>query len=128
VGQVEAPIGPVKRLPLGEVKHMSKSFALLVLLLVSQVWAQQSSQITVKTGEVNNGVVIVTAQAGKTHLELQCNKGSSFCEVPKPGNYLMVRLPKNYGLYDCQNVDVYPASADPKTDQKLGQYCLTEEK
>ena len=107
---------------------MSKSFALLALLLVSQVWAQQSSQITVKSGEVNNGVVILTAQAGKAHLEQQCNKGSSHCELPKPGDYLLVRLPKNRGVYDCQNVDIYPTSANPDVDQKIGEYCLTEEK
>ena len=107
---------------------MCKGMLLLAVMLTVQMWAQESSQITVKSGEVNNGVVIVTAQAGKTHLELQCNKGSSFCEVPKPGDYMMVRLPKNHGLYDCKNVEVYPTSADPKIDRKLGEYCLTEEK
>ena len=40
----------------------------------------------------------------------------------------MVRLPKNRGLYDCQNVDIYPTSANPDVDQKIGEYCLTEEK
>jgi hypothetical protein len=36
----------------------------------------------------------------------------------------MVTLPKNWGMYDCQNVDLYPTSADPATDQKIGEYCL----
>ena len=38
----------------------------------------------------------------------------------------MVRLPKNWGMYDCVNVDLYPSSADPATSQKIGEYCLIE--
>jgi hypothetical protein len=38
----------------------------------------------------------------------------------------MVRLPKNRGMYDCQNVDLYPRTADPENEEKLGEYCLNE--
>jgi hypothetical protein len=36
----------------------------------------------------------------------------------------MVRLSKNWGMYDCANVDLYPTTADPATSEKLGEYCL----
>jgi hypothetical protein len=44
----------------------------------------------------------------------------------KPGEYQMVRLPKNHGMYDCQNVDLYLQTADTETDDKLGEYCLNQ--
>jgi hypothetical protein len=96
-----------------------------------QALAQEKSQITVKTSAVNNGVVIVTAQTGKTSFELQCNKDISGCRALEPGDYLMVRLPKNRGVYDCANVDIYPKSADsadPEVTEKLGEYCVTEQR
>jgi hypothetical protein len=111
---------------------MKKILTLLVLMVAVQMVAQDKSTITVKKAEVNNGVVIVTAvpQASvgqsKTFYELNCNKGAGSCKSPEPGNYLMVRLPKNWGMYDCANVDLYPASADPDTSQKIGEYCLVE--
>ena len=40
------------------------------------------------------------------------------CTIPEPGTYVMVRLPKNYGMYDCANVDLYPPSADPETSKR----------
>jgi len=91
-----------------------------------QVLAQEKSQITVKNSAVSNGVVIVAAQAGRASIELQCNKDISGCEVLEPADYVMVRLPKNHGVYDCANVDIYPKSADPETTQNLGEYCVTE--
>lgn len=111
---------------------MKKVLILLVFLVAIQLIAQDKSTITVKKTEVNNGVVIVTimpaATAGqaKASYELNCNKGASSCTAPEAGNYLMVRLPKNWGMYDCANVDLYPASADPDTSQKIGEYCLVE--
>jgi hypothetical protein len=48
----------------------------------------------------------------------------SDCKVLAAGTYLMVRLPKNWGMYDCANVDLYPTTADPATSEKLGEYCL----
>ncbi len=110
---------------------MKKTILLLVLIVAAQLAAQENSTITVKGSEVNNGVVIVTAtqaaaQAGKASFTLHCNKGASACKAPEPGSYLMVRLPKNWGMYDCANVDLYPATADPATSQKIGEYCLIE--
>jgi hypothetical protein len=109
---------------------MKKAIILLLLLAGVALMAQERSLITVTKTELNNGVVIVTvtqqAAAGqaKASFELQCNKGSAACRGPEPGSYLMVRLPKNWGMYDCANVDLYPASADPETSQKIGEYCL----
>jgi len=110
---------------------MKKTVILLVLLFAVQLVAQDKSTITVKKSEVSNGVVIVTIATGATQAqaktsELNCNKGAEACKAPEAGTYLMVRLPKNWGMYDCQNVDLYAASADPATDQKIGEYCLTE--
>ncbi len=111
---------------------MKKAIILLVLALGVQVAAQDKSTITVKGSETSNGVVIVMAvqaatdNQAKQSLELHCNKGASACKAPEPGTYLMVRLPKNWGMYDCANVDLYPASADPASDQKIGEYCLGE--
>jgi len=102
-----------------------------VLILSVQTAAQDKSTITVKSTQVVSGVVILnvtqaTSAQAKASFELHCNKGASGCKAPEPGSYLMVRLPKNWGMYDCANVDLYPASADPETDQKVGEYCLIE--
>jgi hypothetical protein len=94
--------------------------------------AQDTSTVTVKNSETSGGLVIITAtqtsagEQAKLSLELHCNKGASSCKAPEAGTYLMVRLPKNWGMYDCANVDLYPASADPAKDQKIGEYCLTQ--
>jgi hypothetical protein len=37
----------------------------------------------------------------------------------------MVRLPKNHGVYDCDNVDLYTQSTDPETGNKVGEYCIS---
>jgi hypothetical protein len=109
---------------------MKKAIILLVLLVAVQLVAQDRSTITVKKSEVSKEVIIVTAAqaAGqaKPSFELNCNKDASDCKAPEAGTYLMVRLPKNWGTYDCQNVDLYPAAADPATDKKIGEYCLVE--
>jgi hypothetical protein len=111
---------------------MKKALILLVLAVGVQVMAQDNSTITVKNSETNNGVVIInaiqapTGDQAKLSLELHCNKGASACKAPEPGTYQMVRLPKNWGMYDCQNVDLYLTSADPATDQKIGEYCLND--
>jgi hypothetical protein len=107
---------------------MKKAILLLVLMVAAQLAAQEKSNITVKSAETNNGVVIVTATPaqGSVSFALHCNKGAPGCKVPEPGSYIMVRLPKNWGTYDCANVDLYPSSADPSTAQKIGEYCLIE--
>src|SRR5215469_13916843 len=104
---------------------MKKAIVFAVLAIAIQLIAQEKSTITVKKAEFANGVVIVSAvqesneqQAKAASFELHCNKGASGCKAPEPGNYIMVRLPKNWGMYDCPNVDLYPTAADPATDQK----------
>lgn len=111
---------------------MKKMFFLLVLMIAAQMVAQERSTIVVKSFQVSNGVVVITAAEsvapGQTKMayELHCNKDAGSCKTVEPGSYLMVRLPKNWGMYDCSNVDLYPSSADPDTAQKIGEYCLIE--
>jgi hypothetical protein len=110
---------------------MRKTILFFCCWTALQLNAQDKSLITVRGSEVNNGVVIVTVHQaspteGKASFVLQCNKGVSDCKVPELGNYVMVRLPKNYGMYDCANVDLYPSSADPETSKKIGEYCLVD--
>jgi hypothetical protein len=107
---------------------MRIAIILVVLFTVVQSLAQDSSPVTVKNTVVNNGVVIVTAQSGKESFELQCNKDVTLCTILKPGDYTMVRLPKNRGMYDCANAEVYRSSADPNATEKIGAYCLIEQK
>jgi hypothetical protein len=67
-----------------------------------------------------------------TAYQLQCNEGAVGCTNLKNGNYLMVELPKNFGMYECRDVEVYPQSAGtpdgapPDKGKKLGEYCLRE--
>ncbi len=111
---------------------MKKLIILLVALMATTIVAQERSIVTIKGGEVNNGVVILNVhqmdpvRQGKASFVLQCNKGLPDCTIPPQGNYLMVRLPKNWGSYECSNVDLYPESAEPETSQKIGEYCLIE--
>jgi len=112
----------------GEDHFMKKVILLVsVVMIVAALWAQEKSQVKVKGSESNNGVVIVTVQENQSTLELQCNKNSAGCEAPAAGSYWMVRLPKNWGMYDCQNVDLYPGTEEP-TDtnnaKKIGDFCL----
>jgi len=106
---------------------MRKSLVLF-MLLAATLFALDKALITVKTATVNNGVVIVTIQgSGKTY-ELQCNQSSGNCVSLKPGSYWMVRLEKNHGMYDCDNVDLYQQSVDPEAEdsQVLGEYCISQ--
>jgi hypothetical protein len=111
---------------------MKKALILLVLAVGVQAVAQDKSTITVRSSETSGGVVTVTAiqpavdDQAKLSLELHCNKGASSCKAPESGSYIMVRLPKNWGMYDCANVDLYAATADPAKDQKIGEYCLDQ--
>jgi hypothetical protein len=84
----------------------------------------EAQKITIKSKEINNGVVILSAQEGKASLELHCNRDMMGCTALDPGDYMMVRLPKNHGMYDCANADVYRKSANSEPGEKLGQYCL----
>ena len=116
---------------------MKKVTILLVALLLclsfaaARMLAQEqrdATTITVRSSEVNNGVVILAVREGKNSFELQCNKNLPGCAVLEPGNYSMIRLPKNYGVYDCANVDMYRTTNDSKLGDKIGQYCLVEGK
>jgi hypothetical protein len=102
---------------------------ILVFLLISaaSLFAQDKSLITVKDSALNNGVVIVNIHESGKSFELQCNESAPNCAAPQPGTYWMVRLPKNHGLYDCANVDLYPQSGKPESQDKIvGEYCINE--
>ncbi len=103
---------------------------LLILLFVPLALSAQeqleSQRITVKGKELNNGVVILVVQEGRNSFDLRCNKDVSGCTILDPGEYTMVRLPKNRGLYDCANAEVYRKTVDSEVGHKLGQYCLVE--
>jgi hypothetical protein len=108
-------------------------FALLLFVFLAAVpmLAQEQPDlrtITIRSSEVNNGVVILAAREGKSSFELHCNQGISFCAVPEPGNYLMLRLPKNRGVYQCANVELYRTTTGSELGDRIGQYCLVEEK
>jgi hypothetical protein len=118
---------PLRREAGGEVmkRHILLLLALIVLGAIAV--AEEKTPITVNKSAVNNGVVIVNALNGKDNIELQCNKEQTSCQLPPPGQYLMARLPKNWGVYDCQCVDLYRYNSDPSADtEKLGEYCLME--
>jgi hypothetical protein len=110
-------------------------FSLLTLFCVlctRQVSAQEKSDITVRRSELNNGVVIIDVLKASKAYQLQCNQGAPGCTSLQNGNYLMVELPKNLGMYECRDVEVYlqsAATADtalPDKDKKFGEYCLVE--
>jgi hypothetical protein len=106
---------------------MKQSILLFLLLCAVPLFAQDKSLITVKDTTVNNGVVLVNISESGKAFELQCNKAALNCIAPEPGSYWMVRLPKNHGLYDCANVDLYAQSAGTENHNNiLGEYCITE--
>lgn len=85
------------------------------------------SPITVKKSELNNGVIVVQVLKSGKAFELQCNQGAQSCAKLSPGKYQLAELPKNWGLYDCKDVQVYAESADKQDDSsKLGEYCMIE--
>jgi hypothetical protein len=117
---------------------MRKGVVLFLLLTLSllfglvEVSAQEKSFITVKANELNNGVVILDILKARKAYQLQCNQSMAGCTSLKNGKYQMVELPKNFGMYECRDVEVYPQSATtadaavPDKDKKLGEYCLVE--
>jgi hypothetical protein len=105
---------------------MRKAIVLFLLLATVILVAQEKSTIVVKDSGTYTGVVVITATSGAKTIELQCNQTSSSCTLLKSGNYVMVTLPKNHGMYDCQNVDIYADATEPGTGQKIGEYCLTQ--
>ena len=111
---------------------LSSLLTLFCVLCTRQVSAQEKSNITVRGSELNNSVVIMDVLKASKIYQLQCNQGAPGCTSLQNGNYLMVELPKNFGMYECRDVEVYPqaaATADtamPDKDKKLGEYCLVE--
>jgi hypothetical protein len=103
-----------------------KKEILFVLLCSTMLWAQDKTQVTVKTAENVSGIILVTATENGKRIEFQCTAQQAWCTALKPGTYQLVRLPKNHGMYDCQNVDLFSSAADVDNDQKLGEYCLNQ--
>ena len=103
-------------------------FLLAIVLCGMSLVAQETSRtITVKNSETNTGVLIIKAQDSKGPLQLQCNQGMPDCTALKGGTYEMVQLPKNHGLYDCANVEIYAQAKEISVPGKLiGEYCLNE--
>jgi len=99
--------------------------AAFVILVTQQAFVQEKTAVKVTSSEVVTGVVIVHVQKDAKTLELQCNQGMSGCKALPSGSYLMVELPKNYGIYDCKNVEMYRGDqTKPDADEQLGNYCL----
>jgi hypothetical protein len=49
------------------------------------------------------------------------------CASLRNGTYQIVELAKNFGMYECKDVEIYSESAvDPQKDKKLGEFCLEE--
>jgi hypothetical protein len=111
---------------------MKKMFILLAVLMATTLVAQEKSTVTVKGSEVSNSVIILNvhqanpARQGKASFDLQCTRNQPDCANPPQGDYLMVRLPKNWGTYDCVNVDLFPASGSTASSDKVGGYCLID--
>ena len=105
-------------------------FILLALFLFFGgvgVSAQEKSYITVKGRDLNNGVVIVDVVRDGKAYRLMCNENMPGCSALKNGRYQMVELPKNFGMYECKDVEIYPEFAlNPEKDKKLGEFCLEE--
>lgn len=103
------------------------AIVVMVTAFTSRAQADQEKYetITVKSVDTNNGVVIVKATTGIGAIELQCNKDYPSCSALKTGKYSMVRLPKDWGRYECANVEVYALAGDAETHgEVLGAYCL----
>ena len=116
------------------MKALKVGICLLVLIALAAVIRTASAQddepkremITVKSAGSSAGVIILIGRGEKTAIELQCTKTVVGCASLKPGEYLMLRLPKNRGVYDCMNVRVYDKGADPDDAEQLGAYCVTD--
>ncbi len=109
-------------------KAIAALFLFAVVLAATPISAQQKYEaITVKSAEVQAKVVILAIESATVQFELQCDTNVSGCNALRPGNYVMVRLPKNWGTYDCANVDVFHTPANSsELGEKLGEYCLME--
>lgn len=113
-------------------------FSVLVLLFVlfgvAPASTQNKSIITVKGNKLGDGVVVLEAAKNGQRYRLLCNENMPGCSALKNGRYVMVELPKNFGMYECKDVEVYPelagslnGSVDMDKSKKLGEFCLEEE-
>jgi hypothetical protein len=101
--------------------------AALVILAAQYAFAQEKTPVKVKSSVVVNGVVVVHVLKDGKPLDLQCNEGATTCKTLQSGNYLMLELPENHGMYDCKNVEMYKGDQDKPDDaEKVGDYCLIE--
>jgi len=111
--------------------------ARIVLLLVASVLLlgiialaaddEATSLITVKSSAKSSGVVTLQIAKDTKTLELTCNLNMPSCVDLKKGNYRMLELPKNHGMYDCRDVRVFAESGtSTEDDDKLGEYCLAD--
>jgi len=101
--------------------------ALFLLFGTVDAWAQEKSYITVKGSEQNNGVVMMDVLRESKAYRLTCNQGMPGCATLKNGRYQMVELPKNFGMYECKDVELYAESAfNPSKDRRIGEFCLEE--
>jgi hypothetical protein len=112
---------------------MKRSTVLFVMLVIfsvvlgTRVVGQATSTITVQGSQLSNGVVIMDIVSDGKAYRLTCNQAISGCTSLKNGKYQMVQLRKNFGIYECQDVDVYTQQAvNPADNQKLGEYCLEQ--
>jgi hypothetical protein len=109
------------------ISLLAAATAAFVILATAQALAQDKTPVKVKSSEVVTGVVIVHVQKGAKSLDLQCNQGATTCKSLQSGNYLMLELPENHGMYDCKNVEMYRGDqAKPDEAEKVGDYCLID--
>ncbi len=109
-------------------KAIAALFLIAVVLAATPVLGQEKTEVvTVKGAEVYSRVVIVAVEGANKRVELRCDRSIPDCSALQPGSYVMVRLPKNWGTYECANVEVYPTPANKEDlGKKLGEYCLIE--
>lgn len=106
-------------------------FLLISILLFGSVNVMsqdetQTSPVTVKTRQTYKGLVVLTILKATKTFELSCNEGLRGCTSLEPGKYVMVELPKNRGMYECDNVELYPdGTQEPDPDKRLGSYCMS---
>ena len=109
------------------VSLLAVLLAVFVILTANWAFGQEKVPVKVKSSEVVTGVVIVHVQKDAKTFDLQCNEGAGGCKALQTGNYLMVELPKGYGMYECKNVEMYRGNPDkPEDATKVGEYCVTE--
>jgi len=102
---------------------LTSVFLLAIVVLAAD--DSSTSAITVKGSGKDGGVITLQITKDSKPFELTCNVGTSSCVELKKGNYRLLELPKNHGMYECRDVQVFPESGTGTEDEdKLGEYCL----